>query len=31
VYVMDHVCFDLDEPADYDYLEYLITSGKIRI
>lgn len=31
VYVMDHICFDLDEPADYDYLSYLIETGKIRI
>ncbi|MDE6340671.1 MAG: acylneuraminate cytidylyltransferase family protein, partial [Muribaculaceae bacterium] len=31
VYVMDHICFDLDEPADYDYLSYLIDTGKIHI
>lgn len=31
VYVMDHVCFDLDEPADYDYLAYLIDTGRITI
>lgn len=31
VYVMDHICFDLDEPADYDYLSYLIETGKIKI
>lgn len=31
VYVMDHICFDLDEPADYDYLSYLIETGKIRL
>lgn len=31
VYVMDHICFDLDEPGDYDYLEYLVSSGKIRL
>lgn len=31
VYVMDHICFDLDEPADYDYLAYLIETGKIKI
>lgn len=31
VYVMDHICFDLDEPADYDYLAYLLDTGKISI
>lgn len=31
VYVMDHLCFDLDEPADYEYLDYLITSRKINL
>lgn len=30
VYVMDHICFDLDEPSDYDYLSYLLDSGKIK-
>lgn len=30
-YVMDHICFDLDEPLDYDYLSYLLDSGKIVI
>ena len=29
VYVMDHLCFDLDEPEDYDYLAYLIDTGRI--
>lgn len=31
VYVMDHICFDLDEPSDYDYLSYLIDSGKLKL
>lgn len=31
VYVMDHICFDLDEPSDYDYLAYLLETGKISI
>ena len=31
VYVMDHICFDLDEPADYDYLTYLLETGKLKI
>lgn len=29
VYVMPHLCFDLDEPADFDYLEYLLEHGKL--
>lgn len=29
VYVMPHICFDLDEPADYDYLSFLLESGRI--
>ena len=31
VYVMNHICFDLDEPSDYDYLAYLIERGKITL
>ena len=31
IYVMDHICFDLDEPSDYDYLSYLIETGKIKL
>lgn len=31
VHVMDHLCFDLDEPRDYDYLAYLIDTGKLII
>lgn len=31
IYVMDHICFDLDERSDYDYLTYLIESGKLII
>lgn len=31
VYVMDHVCFDLDEPEDFDYLEYLVERNKVRL
>lgn len=30
-YVMDHICFDLDEPSDYDYLAYLLGNGKIAL
>lgn len=28
-YLMEHLCFDLDEPLDFDFLEYLITNGKL--
>lgn len=31
IYVMDHICFDLDEPSDYEYLSYLLETGKIKI
>ncbi len=31
IYVMNHICFDLDEPADYDYLSYLMETGRITI
>lgn len=30
-YVMNHICFDLDEPDDYDYLAYLVDTGKVDI
>jgi len=29
VYIMDHVCFDLDHPTDFDFLEYLLENNKI--
>lgn len=29
VYVMPHRCFDLDEPADFEYMEYLLEKGKL--
>lgn len=31
VYVMDHLCFDLDEPQDYDYLAFLVETGRVRL
>lgn len=31
VYVMKHICFDLDEPQDYDYLAWLIDTGRVII
>lgn len=29
VYVVPHLCFDLDEPADFEYLEYLLREQKL--
>lgn len=29
IYEMPHICFDLDHPIDFDFLEYLILSKKI--
>ncbi len=29
VYVMPHRCFDLDEPADFDYMSYLLEQDKL--
>lgn len=29
VYVMPHVCFDLDEPVDFDYMSFLLEQGKL--
>lgn len=31
VYVMNHICFDLDEPEDYDYLSFLLSTRKLSI
>ena len=31
IYVMDHICFDLDEPSDFDYLSYLLETGRLKI
>ena len=28
-FVMNHICFDLDEPSDFEYLEYLLDKGKL--
>ncbi len=29
VYVMRHICFDLDRPLDFDFMEYLITNNRL--
>jgi CMP-N-acetylneuraminic acid synthetase len=28
-YVMEHICFDLDEPLDFDIMEYLLANHKL--
>lgn len=28
-YLMDHICFDLDEPLDFDIMEYLLSKNKL--
>lgn len=29
-YVMDHICFDLDNPEDFEYLEFLLSHNKLQ-
>lgn len=29
VYVMPHICFDLDHPIDFDFMEYLLVNNKL--
>jgi CMP-N-acetylneuraminic acid synthetase len=29
VYVVSHICFDLDHPIDYEFLSFLITQNKL--
>ena len=31
IYVMNHLCFDLDEPSDYDYLAFLLDTGRLKL
>lgn len=31
VYEMPHICFDLDEPSDYDYMAFLMNTGGISL
>lgn len=28
VYIMDHICFDLDHPVDFEFMEYLLDNHK---
>ena len=28
-FIMDHICFDLDHPLDFDYMEYLLINNKL--
>ena len=29
IYVMDHMCFDLDHPFDFTFMEYLLLNSKL--
>jgi CMP-N,N'-diacetyllegionaminic acid synthase len=29
VYVMPHICFDLDHPVDFEFMEYLLVNNKL--
>ena len=29
IFEMEHECFDLDQPADFEYLDYLVTKNKL--
>jgi CMP-N-acetylneuraminic acid synthetase len=29
IYCMEHLCFDLDEPVDFEFLDYLIANKKV--
>jgi CMP-N,N'-diacetyllegionaminic acid synthase len=29
IYVMPHICFDLDNPIDFDFMEYLVVNDKL--
>lgn len=29
VFIMNHICFDLDNPIDYDFMNFLITDGRV--
>lgn len=29
VYVMPHICFDLDHPIDFEFMEYLLSANKL--
>jgi CMP-N,N'-diacetyllegionaminic acid synthase len=29
IYVMDHICFDLDHPNDFEFMEFLLANNKL--
>ena len=29
IYIMPHICFDLDQPLDFDFMEYLLINKKL--
>ena len=31
IFVMDHICFDLDHPIDFEFLEFLILTNKTGV
>ncbi len=31
IFPMNHICFDLDEPEDFEYFEYLMEKGKVKL
>jgi CMP-N-acetylneuraminic acid synthetase len=30
IYVMNHICFDLDHPVDFLFMEFLLQNGKLN-
>ena len=30
IYTMPHICFDIDNQADFDYMEYLLKNNKLN-
>ena len=29
IYIMQHICFDLDHPVDFEFMEFLLTNNKL--
>ncbi len=29
IYIMPHICFDLDHAIDFDFMDYLISENKL--
>ena len=30
IYIMPHLCFDLDHPIDFEFMEFLISNQKLN-